>query len=116
MGELSSARQALEGADLAKADRRTLELLTDVNRRPDRPCDPLPEELTAYEPMAMFDLNERLFARNLRSSRRGAAGGPSGYDHCVTSAFFWMMLGGMQLFTALGSRLAKALVPQWRST
>ena len=76
--ELSSARQALEGADLAKGDRRTLGLLTDVNRRLDRPRDPLPEELTAYEPIAMFDLDEQLFARNLRSSRRGAAGGPSG--------------------------------------
>ena len=78
MGELSSARQALEGADLAKGDRRTLGLLTDVNRRPDRPRDPIPEELTAFEPMAMFDLDEQLFARNVRSSRRGAAGGLSG--------------------------------------
>ena len=40
MGELSSARQAR--ADLAKGD-----------RRPDRPRDPIPEELTAFEPMAM---------------------------------------------------------------
>ena len=78
MGELSSARQALEGADLAKGDRRTLGLLTDVNKRPDHPRDSIPEELTAYEPMAMFDLDEQLFARNVRSSRRGAAGGPSG--------------------------------------
>ena len=53
MGELSFARQALEGADLAKRGRRTLGLLTDANRRPDRPRDPLSEELTAYEPMAI---------------------------------------------------------------
>ena len=111
MGELSSARQALERADLAKGDRRTLGLLTDMNRRPDRLRDPLPEELTAYEPMAMFDLDEQLFARNLRSSRRGAAGGPSG----MTTEHFRPLLDdarGMQLFTALGSRLATALVPQ----
>ena len=111
MGELSSARQALERADLAKGDRHTLGLLTDVNRRPDRPRDPLPEELTACEPMAMFDLDEQLFSRNLRSSRRGAVGGPSG----VTTEHLRPLLDdvrGMQLFTALGSRLAKALVPQ----
>ena len=62
MGELSSARQALEGADLAKGDRRTLGLLADVNRRPDRPRDPIPEELTACERIAMLDLDEQLFA------------------------------------------------------
>ena len=111
MGELFSARHALEGADLAKGDRRTLGLLTDVNRRPDRPRDPILEELTACEPMAMFDLDEQLFARNLRSSRQEAAGGPSG----MTTEHLRPLLddvGGMQLFTALGSRLAKALVPQ----
>ena len=48
MGELPSARQALEGADFAKGDHRTRALLTGVNRRPNRPRDPLPDELTAY--------------------------------------------------------------------
>ena len=85
MGELSSVRQALEGADLAKGDRRTLGLLTDVNRRPDRLRDPLPE-LTA----------EQLFARNLRSSRRGVAGGPSGRldqgwsTHSIVKTRWWV--------------------------
>ena len=79
-----------------------------MNRRPDRPRDPIPEELTAFEPMAMFDLDEQLFARNVRSSRRGAAGGPSG----TTTEHLRPLLDDVRLFTALGSRLAKALVPQ----
>ena len=78
IGDLSSARQALEGADLAKGDHRTRALLTDVNRRPNRLRDPLPDELTAYEPVARFELDEHMLARNLRTSRQGAAGGPSG--------------------------------------
>ena len=53
-------------------------LLTDVNRRPNRPRDPLPDELTAFELVARFELDEHMLARNLRTSRRGAAGGPSG--------------------------------------
>ena len=57
--ENSSARQALELAGKAKGDRCTQGLLTDVNRGPDRPRDPLPEELTAQEPVAMFALDEQ---------------------------------------------------------
>ena len=110
MGELSSARQVVEGADLAKGDQRTRALLIDVNRRPNHPRNPLPEEVTAFEP-ARFELDGNMLARNLRTSRRGAAGGPSG----MTTEHFRPLLDdtrGMRLFTELGSRLAKALVPQ----
>ena len=111
MGELSSARHALEGANLAKGDHRTRALLTDVNRRPNRPRDPLPDELTANEPVARFELDEHMLARKLRTSRQGAAGGPSG----MTTEHLRPMLDdmrGMRMFTEVGSRLAKALVPQ----
>ena len=42
LGELSSVRQALEGAALAEGDRHTLNVLTDANRRPRVLRDPIP--------------------------------------------------------------------------
>ena len=40
MGELSSGRQVLEGAELAPGNRDTL---NELNKRPARPRDPIPE-------------------------------------------------------------------------
>ena len=74
LGELSSARQALEGAELAPGDRNTLHQLTSVNRRPPVPRDPI----LHHVPVTGFKLDTDKRSRNLRSSRRGAAGGPSG--------------------------------------
>ena len=77
-GELSSARQALEGAALAPGNQETLNALTDASRRPAQPRDPLPERLLNSVPEIRFQLDEDQFCWNLRRSRRGAAGGPSG--------------------------------------
>ena len=77
MGELSSGRQALEGAELAPGNETTLR---ELNKRPARPMDPIPE-LPPSVPV--FNLDEQTFSKNVRSARRGAAGGPSGMttDH-----------------------------------
>ena len=56
----------------------TLRQLTDVNCRPPVPRDPIPQELLHHVPSTEFKLDTDKLSRNLRSSRRGAAGGPSG--------------------------------------
>ena len=78
MGELSSARQALEGASLAPGTEATLNALRDPEKRPRVPREPLPRELVSHVPAFQFNLDADQFARNVRSARRGAAGGPSG--------------------------------------
>ena len=78
MGELSSARQALEGASLAPGSEDTLQALRDPAKRPQEPRTPFPRHLAHPEPGTQFSMDRDRFARNLRSARRGAAGGPSG--------------------------------------
>ena len=77
LGELSSARQALEGAELAPGTQTTLNALKDPSKRPPVPRDPLPLDIGDFIPAREFEQEEHKFARNLRSSRRGAAAGPS---------------------------------------
>ena len=74
MDELSSARQALEGAQLAPGDRATLNALRNPARRPPQ-LNPLPEELVMFQPQVKFQLDRDEFCPNLRSARKGAAGG-----------------------------------------
>ena len=78
MGEISSGRQALSGAAVAPGTDHTLRLLTDIERRPPNPVRELPPEMLEFIPEVPFALDEKRFAQNLRSSRRGAAPGPSG--------------------------------------
>ena len=78
MGELSSARQALEGASLAPGTEATLNALRDPEKRPRVPREPLPRELVSHVPAFQFNLDADQFPRNVRSARRRAAGGPSG--------------------------------------
>ena len=108
VGELSSARQALEGAAVAPGNRNTLALLQDARRRPPEPREPLPPELR-FNPDMEFQLDEKLFGRNLRSSRRGVVGGPSG----MTSERLRPLLDeqrGTHVLFRLGENLAKAQV------
>ena len=77
MGELSSARQALEGASLAPGSEATLNALRDPEKKPQFPRHPLPQELVYPEPEVEFDLDEFRF-RAIWSAKKGAAGGPSG--------------------------------------
>ena len=78
LGELSSARQALEGADLAPGTENTRRLLSDRNKRPPELLDPIPVEVANHVPPVPFALDEDRFYKNLRVAKRGAAGGPSG--------------------------------------
>ena len=110
MGELSHARQALEGAALAPGNQATLDALQDPERRPARPREPLPEDLAQFTPATPFELDEKLFNRNLRSSRRGAAAGPSG----MTVEHLRPLLdepGALHTFFLIGEKLAHAQVP-----
>ena len=83
MGELSSARQALEGAAVAPGNEETRAALQNPERRP--PClrDPIPPDILNAAPVEPLVLDAEDFARNMRSAKRGAAGGPSGMtaDH-----------------------------------
>ena len=110
MGELSSARQALVGEAVAPGNQATYNQLTDDTRRPARPRDPLPDEILNFQPTVSFEIDEDRFCRNLRSSRRGAAAGPSGR----TTEHLRPLLEdvrGMKLFSNLAAFLAKAHIP-----
>ena len=75
LGELTAGRQALEGADLAPGTEVTLHQL---RQRPQVPRDPILVEYLRHVPRTPFALAEDKFGANLRSSRRGTAGEPSG--------------------------------------
>ena len=72
LGELSSGRQALEGAELALGNRNTLD---ELRQRLDVPREPI-FELPRDTPL--FNLDEKMFNRNVRSAKKGAAAGSSG--------------------------------------
>ena len=77
MGELSAGRQALEGAPVAPGIDRTLRELRNPVRRPPQLRAPLSEDLQTAQPEIPFQLDQGLLVKNLKSARRGAAGGPS---------------------------------------
>ena len=111
VGELSHARQVLEGADLAPGNQATLDALSDQSRRPALPREPLPEELTNFTPARAFELDESKFNKNLRSSRRGAAAGPSG----MTMEHLRPLLDNdraLHTFFSVAEQFARAQVPQ----
>ena len=58
LGELSSARQALEGADLAPGTENTKRLLTDRNKRPPELLDSIPTEVANNVPPVPVALDE----------------------------------------------------------
>ena len=76
MGELSAARQALEGASLAPGNLATLGMLTDPTRRPPVPRSALSQEVRDTEPAEPVTLDPLEFLTCLRKARRGAATGP----------------------------------------
>ena len=78
LGEVSTGRQALESARVAPGTLATLAELTNQQRRPPLPRDPLPADLANAMPESPFDLDFDRFANNIRSAKRGSAPGPSG--------------------------------------
>ena len=109
VGELSSARQALEGADLAPGSDATLQELRNPVRRPNVAREPIPEDLRNLVPPE-FELDEELFLRTLRSSKRGSAGGPSGMTNEHLRPLLDSTHDAHLLFLA-GEQLARAHVP-----
>ena len=71
LGELSAGRQVLEGAPVAPGNRETLNQLQDPVRRPPVMRDPLPAAITEFVPDRSFSLEEKKFASNLCSFRKG---------------------------------------------
>ena len=99
MGELSSARQALEGTSLAPGTLATLGILTDPNRRPRVPR--VHERGVQHAaPARLFELDAEEFLTNLRKARRGAAPATSG------------MTSDHHLFPVLGSPGVSELLVQ----
>ena len=110
MGELLHARQVLEGAALVPGNQATSGALQDPERRPAQPREPLRRILLSSFWPDLFSMDEKLFNRNLRSSRRSAAAGPSG----MTMEHLSPLLekpGALHSFFLIGEKLAQALVP-----
>ena len=111
VGELSSARQALEGAALAPGTQATLDAMSDATRRPPHLRTPLSPEVLEHVPRREFELDEPTFNKNLRSARRGAAGGQSG----LTTEHLRPLLDdarALHLFFMVAQKLARADVPE----
>ena len=110
LGELSSARQALEGAAVAPGCNQTLTMLSDPAKRPPVLRDPIPDEVLHHVPSSLFELDEDRLLKNLRSARRGAAGGPSG----MTVEHLRILLDNIRdskLFFRACEQMAQAKVP-----
>ena len=110
MGELSSDRQALEGAELAPGSQQTLDILRDQSKRPRETSVPIHPELVHHSPQSPFNLEGSRFFRNLRSAKRVAAGGPSGktVDHLQSLLDHTK---DARMFFQVSERLARAQVP-----
>ena len=109
-GALSTARQALEGAAVARGSERTLAQLTDPVRRPELPRSPIAREFTEHNPHEQVELCGEVLLKNLRSSRRGVAAGPSG----MTGEHLRVILDSesdSDAFTAFACTLAVVEVP-----
>ena len=110
MGELSAARQALEGASLAPGNLSTLGMLTDPTRNPLVARSSLSPEVLNAQPSEPFILDRVEFLTCLRKSRRGAAAGPSG----MTSDHLFPLLeneGDSERLAEVASLLAVGRVP-----
>ena len=111
MGELSSARLALEGEAVAPGDQATLGSSRDRRRRPPEPREPIPQEILDHRPRAPFSLDFDGFLHNLRKSKKGAAAGPSG----MTSDHLFPLLRNPHdsvLLCELTQEFARAEIPQ----
>ena len=110
LGELSSARQALESAAVAPGSLRTLHELTNPERRPAVPRSLLDPELDDFEPGEQINLDPELLTKTLRTARRGAAAGPSG----MTAEHLRPLLEGdreMAVFHQFAHIMARGEVP-----
>ena len=79
MGELSNARQALEGDSLAPGTEKTWKALTDEERRPPGVREPLDPFVAEVDPTVPLNLDIDLLLQNLRNSR--CSSGTVWHDH-----------------------------------
>ena len=86
----------------------TLNLLEDAERRPPVPLIVVPQGLMEHMPAAEFGLDK--FAHNLRSSRKGAAPGPSGMT-CEHLRPLLSKPEDIHLLFRMGEQLARVQVP-----
>ena len=77
MGEVTRARQALEGAQMALGTLATLRDLTDPRKRPPVPREALSRTIQEFQPRERFVLDAEKFLMVVRTAERGAAAGPS---------------------------------------
>ena len=77
-GELSHAARLLRSKGVAPGTLETLNKLTDPRLRPPEQLRPIPDEVLSYRPEAPVELDRDLFARNLRTTRRGLSPGLGG--------------------------------------
>ena len=108
LGELSAARQALEGAEVVPG---SIETLNELRKRPSVPREVCPPELIRHRPAVLFALDDDNLSKNLRSAKRGAAGGPSG----MTVEHLQPLLDhpkDLRLFVQVPERLARGQVPE----
>ena len=113
MGELSAARQALEGAPVAPGTHATLRALADPERRPALPREPLHAEIANLQPAVPFQLDTDLFLVNLRKSRRGAAPGPSGMHSDLHLFPLLERPRDTELLAPVASAMAVGDIPGW---
>ena len=95
---------------MAPGTQDTLNQLRDENRRPPVPRSPVPEDIMNARPDHPFSLDCEQFLLNLRSSKRGAAAGPSGMTADYLMPLLETERDSAKLF-ALASSLAKGDVP-----
>ena len=79
MGELSNARQALEGDSLAPGTEKTWKALTDEERRPPGVREPLDPFVAEVDPTVPLNFDIDLFLQNLRNS--SCSSGTVWHDH-----------------------------------
>ena len=110
VGELSAARQALEGASMAPGTNATLRELTHPDIRPPVPREGMSRVVAEAQPAERFQLVSEEFLICVRKARRGAAAGPSG----VASDHLFPVLESevvSDLLTQVASLLATGQVP-----
>ena len=111
LGELSSARLALDGACCAPRNELTLRALRDPRRRLVALREHLPEGVRSHQPVVPFDLDHEAVLQNLRSARRSAAPGASG----MTSEHLRPLLeydGDRVLLCEFAEQFARVSVPE----
>ena len=110
-GELSYARLALEGAEVAPGNLATLRELTNPEKRPPRPRRDLSQEVVHNEPAAPFELDQVEFLVCLRTARRGGSSRASG----MTADHIFPLLESehdSRLFCDAASALARGEIPE----